>query len=116
MAGAGVPIVGAPFIRYHDLIDDETDGDIEVCLPVPSVEVDLGDQVGVRTLAATPTVRTVHRGPYDQVGQAYHALNAWMHEHGRGQAGPPRETYLNDPEEVTVDEQLAQVDIPLVAA
>ncbi len=56
VVGAGVPIVGAPFVLFHDF-DLEMEGDIEVCLPVPS-----------------------------------------------------------DPEEVTVDEQLTQVDIPLVPA
>lgn len=34
--------------------------------------------------------------------------------HGRGPAGAPRETYLNDPTELTVEEQRTQVDISLV--
>lgn len=114
-ARAGVPIVGAPFVLYHDLIDADTPGDIEICLPVPSTDVDLGDVVQVRTLPATASVRTVHRGAYDEVGPAYHALFAWVHEHDRDPAGPPRETYLNDPQEVAVDDQLTQVDIPIVA-
>ncbi len=111
---AGVPIVGAPFVLYHDF-DLEVEGDIEVCIPVPDGDVALGD-VEVRTTTAAQTARTIHRGAYDEISSAYHALNAWMHEHGRDQAGPPRETYLNDPTEVTVDEQLTQVDIPLVPA
>ncbi|MBY5162730.1 MerR family transcriptional regulator [Salsipaludibacter albus] len=110
---AGAPIVGAPFILYHDLIDEDTSGDIEVCVPVADTDLDLGDDVEVQTLPAATTVRTVHRGPYDQVGPAYHALFAWIHEHDRDQAGPPRETYLNDPEEVAVEDQLTRVDIPI---
>lgn len=113
VAGAGVPIVGAPFIVHHDLIDEDMTGDIEVCVPLPSTDLDLGEAVRVATLPATATVRTVHRGPYDQVGPAYHALFAWIHEHGRDQTGPPRETYVNDPQEVAVEDQLTQVDIPV---
>lgn len=115
VARAGVPIVGAPFVLYHDF-DLEVEGDLEVCIPVPTGDVDLGNEVDVRTTAAAQSARTIHRGAYDEISSAYHALNAWMHEHGREQAGPPRETYLNDPQEVTVDEQLTQVDIPLVPA
>lgn len=115
VSAADVPIVGPPFVLYHDF-DLEVEGDIEVCMPVPTGDVDLGDDVDVRTTTAAETARTIHRGAYDEISSAYHALNAWMHERGREQAGPPRETYLNDPGKVTVDDQLTQVDIPLVPA
>lgn len=113
---AGVPIVGAPFILYHELIDADTEGTIQVCVPIPAPDVDLSDDVEVDTLPAASTARTVHRGPYDQISPAYHALYAWVQEQGRQPAGAPRETYLNDPTELTVEEQLTQVDIPLTAA
>lgn len=112
VTAAGVPIVGAPLVRYHDLIDEDTDGDIEVCVPIPGTDVDL-DGVEVATLPVAGTARTIHRGPYDELRPAYHALFAWIHDNGREPAGPPQETYLNDPTEVSEDEQLTQVDVPL---
>lgn len=34
MGRNGVTAAGSPLIIYHDVIDDETDGDIEMCVPV----------------------------------------------------------------------------------
>lgn len=113
VTGAGVPIVGPPFILYHDLVDEQGEGDIEMCVPVPSADLDLAAHVNVHILPAASTVRTIHRGPYAEIGPAYHALFAWIHEHDRAPAGAPRETYLNDPQEVAEEEQLTQIDVPL---
>jgi hypothetical protein len=33
-AKAGKEPTGAPLIVYHDIIDEETDGDIEICIPI----------------------------------------------------------------------------------
>ena len=34
IGGAGAMPVGAPFIVYWDIIDEETNGDTELCVPV----------------------------------------------------------------------------------
>jgi len=59
---------------------------------------------------------TVHRGPYDQVSPAYHAVTSWISENGYEIAGPPRETYLNDPRTVVPEELLTRVEFPVCAA
>jgi effector-binding domain-containing protein len=43
---------------------------------------------------------TLYAGPYENVGPAYRALAEWVQEHGHETAGPPREVYLTDPNEV----------------
>ena len=52
-------------------------------------------------------------GPYDQVGEAYAALDAWVAENGRQVIGPPREVYLNDPQTTAPEELLTEVVWPL---
>jgi effector-binding domain-containing protein len=42
----------------------------------------------------------LHVGPYDQVGDAYEAVEAWLKEKGREPAGHPWEVYLSMPDEV----------------
>jgi hypothetical protein len=60
--------VGAPFIIFHDVIDvidEQTDGDLEICLPVPP-EVDaLHSQVEFKAtrVASSRRPRTVARTP-----------------------------------------------------
>ena len=51
---------------FHDVIDEETDGDIEICFPVPEPIESAGD-VTSRELEGGSMITTVHEGPYDQV-------------------------------------------------
>jgi effector-binding domain-containing protein len=103
---------GPPLIVYHDVIDDTTDGDLEVCVPIGGSLADGGDVYG-RELEGATVVTTVHHGPYEQIAPAYHTLTAWISEHGHDVAGPPREIYLNDPRMVPVEELLTRVEFPI---
>lgn len=104
-----------PFIIYHDVIDEETEGDIEMCIPV-SGQIESAGDVESKVVSGGPVAALVHKGAYDELGPAYHALSTWITEHGHQFAGPPRETYLNDPTEVSVDELLTEVVWPIDSA
>jgi effector-binding domain-containing protein len=112
LGNAGIGPSGAPLIVYHDMIDEETEGDIEICVPVTATIAD-GGAVYTRELEGGPMVSTVHHGPYQEIAPAYHTLTGWVSEHGHELAGPPRETYLNDPQVVAPEELLTRVDFPL---
>ena len=114
MGSAGKSPAGAPFIIFPDVIDEQTDGDIEICVPVADAMADDGDVYG-REVAGATVATTMHKGPYQQVAAAYHTLTAWISEHGHDMAGPPREIYLNDPQTVPEDELLTRVEWPIVA-
>ena len=90
----GVPPRGEPFTMYHAFGPDGIDA--EVCLPVPTV-VPATDRITYRELPAVTVVETLHVGPYDELGQAYQALDEWIDDHGFEAAGPVRERYLNEP-------------------
>jgi effector-binding domain-containing protein len=108
----GTTPAGAPLIVYHDVIDQETDGAIEICVPVDEEFPDTGDVCG-RELEGGSMATTVHHGPYEQIAPAYHTLTGWISDHGHDVAGPPRETYLNDPQIVAPDELLTRVEFPV---
>jgi effector-binding domain-containing protein len=109
--GGAAPI-GAPMIVYHSVIDEETDGDIELCAPVKADFI--GDsQVKGRELEGGKVASTVHRGPYEQISPAYHFLAGWIADNGFEISGPPRETYLNDPRMVASDQLLTRIDYPI---
>ena len=108
----GLAPSGAPLIVYPDVIDEETDGDLEICVPVAAPISGDGD-VYSRELEGGTMATTVHHGPYNQIGQAYHTLTGWISEHGHDIAGPPRETYLNDPQMVSPEELLTRVEFPI---
>ena len=95
---SGVPMAGPPFLVMFDVIDEESDGDIEIAFPVAAPFPGSGEVEG-RELEATTVASTVHRGPYDEIGPAYTTVVGWIQEHGHEVAGPPREIYLSDPQE-----------------
>lgn len=91
--------VGPWFTLYHNADYNDVEVDIEVCVPTP------------RSLASEGEIRqgyfceqthawTVHRGPYERIGQAYRALQSWLDEHGYKPAGPIRDICLVGPAEV----------------
>jgi effector-binding domain-containing protein len=110
---AAVPVTGPPFMVMHDVIDEETDGEIELAFPVATPFESVGD-VRCEELPAATVAWTLHHGPYDEVGPAYHTVTGWIQEHGHEVAGPPREVYLSDPGE-TPDpaDYLTEVQFPI---
>lgn len=110
----GVTPAGMPLIVYHDVIDEETDGDIEICIPVEAAISESGE-VYSRELEGGTMATTVHHGPYEQIAPAYHSLTGWISEHGHEITGPPRETYVNDPETTLPDDLLTRVEFPIDA-
>ena len=49
------------------------------------------------TLPAGEVLRVLHRGAYSDVAAAYQAIEAYQSEHDLTSAGPPWETYLDEP-------------------
>ena len=82
---------GPPLIVYHDVIDTAIDGDSSV----------YGRELEGGTMAVT-----IHHGPYVEIALAYQTLTEWIAARGHEIEGPPRETYLNDPQTVPAAELL----------
>lgn len=114
IGGGGAMPVGAPFIVYWDIIDEETSGDVELCVPVREGLTGT-DRIEVKTLPSETVAWTMHHGPYQEISPAYHTLTGWISEHGHEMTGPPREIYLNDPTTVSEDELLTRVEWPINA-
>jgi DNA-binding transcriptional MerR regulator len=107
----GLQMTGPPFIAYPDRIYED-EGAIECCFPVAGAAQPQG-RVELRRISGGPVAWTRHVGPYDQVGEAYAALDAWVAENGRELAGPPREVYLNEPQTTAPEDLLTEVVWPL---
>ncbi len=114
VGGSGAMPVGAPFIVYWDIIDEETSGDVELCIPVREGLTGAG-AIEVKTLPSETVAWTMHHGPYREISPAYHTLTGWISEHGHEMTGPPREIYLNDPTLVSESELLTRVEWPINA-
>ncbi len=96
LADADVTPAADPMLVLHAVIDEATDGDLEVAIPVRGPDLDLVEIRG-RTLPGVHVIQTRHRGPIGEIAAAYHVLGAWSAAHGLQPAGPPREIFRNDP-------------------
>ena len=104
--------VGPPMLVYHDVIDEENDGDIEICIPIQK-ECFLQGDIRCHTFEAGKVAMTVHHGPYEELSSAYHSMLAWVTENGYELVGPPREIYLNDPREVGPEQLQTKLEFPV---
>ena len=90
--------ITGPFLAiYHDMEYMEKDVDIEAAIPV-SKAFPVTEPVTIRELPGADTAATtIHKGPYDMVGEGYQALMKWCEENGYELDGPDREIYLTSP-------------------
>ena len=109
---AGIEPAGPPLTVHHEIIDNETDGDIEVCIQITG-DFEGRDDLDVREIEGGPVAATTHKGRYHEITPAYHTLTGWIAEHGHEIVGPPREIYLNDPQIVLPEDLLTRVEFPI---
>jgi effector-binding domain-containing protein len=102
-----VAIAGPAFARYGMRDDDRFD--VEAGFPTATPVAPQGD-IAPGTLPGGPAAVTLHVGPYDQVGEAWEAIGAWVRDHDLEAAADPWEAYLNDPGE---DQTTAQTEVIL---
>jgi DNA-binding transcriptional MerR regulator len=88
---------GAPFTIYHTGLEREEALAIEVGWPL-AAPLRETRTIGQEVLAGGLVARTVHRGPYEQIGGAFAAIATWMQRHHRETAGAPWESYLTAPD------------------
>jgi AraC family transcriptional regulator len=91
---SGAALTGPPFTRFlawgAGLLT------IEAGLPVAAA-VPGSAEVQAQTLPAGRVATTTHVGPYDQLLDAYAAMERWIEAQGRTSAGAPWEVYVTDP-------------------
>jgi effector-binding domain-containing protein len=110
----GVEPAGPPFVAYHEFGPHEIDA--EVCVPVGG-SVEASGRVRTRLLPAMTVARTLHVGPYEQLGEAYRAIGDWAERRHLEGTGPLRERYLNGPGQVASPaEYRTEIELPIDAA
>ena len=108
-------VAGPMFVIYHGEVNQDSDGPVEVCLPIG-----LG-QEGV-TEAATRK-EPAHREAYvritkaqvafPQILSAYDAVAQWLNERGAQPAAPPREVYFADWDAAGPNDEVCDIAFPV---
>ncbi|WP_308315950.1 MerR family transcriptional regulator [Streptomyces sp. CC228A] len=110
-------VVAAPFVVYHGEVSEDSDGPVEVCLPVaPSRAADA--PAAARTEPAHQqayTTLTRAQAGYPQILSAYDAVYRWIAANGQRESGPAREVYFGHWAQAAPDEQVCDLAVPLAA-
>lgn len=91
----GVKVTG-PWFTHHLRQPGET-FDFEIGVPVASTVTAAG-RVKPGNLRAARVARTVYRGPYEGLAQAWGSFLAWVEKEGHRSAGDLWEVYASGPE------------------
>lgn len=99
---AGIALAGVPFTRYpgasQGLMTMETGMPVAASTQDATLNQTL-DEAGIftDTLPGGLAAFTMHTGPYDNLHDAYVAIETWMEEQDLKAAGAPWESYVTDP-------------------
>jgi len=94
-ASQGVGPDGPWFAHHHEIT--ATSFDFDICVPV-TAPVQAAGRVRPWTRPAMTVVRTVYQGPYEGLGEAWGAFDAWIAASGLKTASDLYERYLVGPE------------------
>lgn len=91
----GRHINGKPITLFYDKEYVEENADYEACFPIRKGTSD--NEVSVRELKGGKCVSVIHKGPYDEIGEAYKKLINYVGEKGLKTIVPTRIVYIKGP-------------------
>jgi effector-binding domain-containing protein len=94
---AHVAPAGEPFVVYLESSQPGIRWEMDICAPV-SARIRESADFGFMEMPAQRIVSLLHVGPYEELEQAYGAIQRYVKEQGLTIAGSPREIYLSGPE------------------
>jgi effector-binding domain-containing protein len=106
------------FICHETCVEEVMDADktgradVEVAIPI-SRNIDETDDMKIYELPGGKMVKIVHKGPYDKMDKTYEKLFNWIEKNENSITGPTREVYINDPNEVGMEETLTEIYAPI---
>ncbi|MBV9579458.1 MAG: MerR family transcriptional regulator [Chloroflexi bacterium] len=109
--------VAAPvFVVYHGEVNQDSDGPVEVCVPIALDRESSANGVPMRHEAAHREAFTrITRAQFDfpQILSAYDAVTQWIAANTLNVAGSPREVYFTDFHAAAPTDEVADIAFPI---
>lgn len=102
---------GGPMVFFHGAVNEDSDGPVEVCLPVRKASASTRFEAAHREAYVTVTKA---EWQWPQILSAYDAIEEWMRRNGRSLVGSPREIYPSgfDPRAAQPAEAVCEIAFP----
>ncbi|MFI5909664.1 MerR family transcriptional regulator [Dactylosporangium sp. NPDC051541] len=114
-AGHGDGLAGPCFIIYHGEVNEESDGPVEICLPItpdPSSPPEVASRIEPAHREAYTRV-TKAQVAFPQILSAYDAVAAWVDREDVTSTGSPREVYFADFGAAAPDDLVCDIAQPI---
>lgn len=106
---------GPMFVIYHGEVTHESDGPVEVCVPVGGALESAAELATRREPAHREVYVRITKAQWEfpQILSAYDAVSQCIQVRGLNAAGAPREVYLTHPKSADPNDELCDVAIPV---
>ena len=96
---AGLMVTGDPFGIFHASVTDDSDGPLEITLPVDGIADAEGEVRSYRLTGGLVASRYAEGQQtwFPEILALYDEIHTWITQAGRVPVGPPRETWHNSP-------------------
>jgi DNA-binding transcriptional MerR regulator len=112
-------VAAGRFVIFHGMVTADSDGPVEVCVPVGHPPEDPAELAWRTEPAHREAFISVSKAHFEipAVWSVYDQLARWVAAPGRRQAGAPREVYQPevDPLFATADQQVCDIAMPFVS-
>jgi DNA-binding transcriptional MerR regulator len=108
-------VAAAPFVVYHGEVNEDSDGPVEVCVPIDAAHtggVAHAHRVEPAHREAYTTI-TKAQVAYPQILSAYDAVFEWAKREGRSVVSAPREVYFADWAAVGEADPVCDIAVPV---
>jgi DNA-binding transcriptional MerR regulator len=103
---------GPTTVIYHGEVNEDSDGPVEVCVPISSHAGDVPSRIEPAHREAYTRI-TKAQVEFPQILSAYEAVDAWVQAHGKTLAGSPREVYFADWEASGPNDEVCDIAFPV---
>jgi AraC family transcriptional regulator len=92
---------------------EKGNANLEVAFPVVGETAVGSDKITFYELPGATMAKLRFKGPYDQMSPAYGEIFKWIQENNKQIVGLFRECYINDPNEVGMENALTELMVPI---
>lgn len=108
-------MAGPTFVIYHGEVNEDSDGPVEVCVPIGLAQEPPADAASRREPAHREAYARITKSQveFPQILSAYDAVAQWIGAHGRSIADSPREVYFADWNAAGPSDEVCDVAFPI---
>jgi hypothetical protein len=108
-------MAGAPFVIYHGEVNEDSDGPVEVCVPIGAGQAPSAEHATRREPAHREAYVRIRKAQveYPQILSAFDAVAQWIGARGLTISASPREIYFADFVAAAPTDEVCDVAFPI---